>query len=141
MAARWHRAFGRVHRALYRATGGRLGSRLAGIPMLLLTTVGRRSCQRRTLPLAYLSDDDDLVVVASNGGSDRDPAWWCNLLANPEAEVQVGAQTRRVRASLATPEERSRLWPRLVASNRSWAGYEQKTARRIPVVVLRRAGP
>ena len=130
---------GRVHGAIYRASGGRVGARLAGIPMLLLTTVGRRSGHRRTLPLAYLADGDDLVVVASNGGSDRHPAWWLNLQRNPEAEVQLAAERWRVNAQLATPEERARLWPELVRGNPAWGSYEKKTAREIPVVILRRS--
>ncbi len=135
--ANWQ-TVGRIHRAVYRASGGRVGARLAGIPMLLLTTEGRKSGRKRTLPLACMEDGDDLVVVASNGGSDRDPAWWLNLQRNPEAEVQFGRESRRVSAGLAPPDERARLWPRLVETNSLWAGYEDKTSREIPVVVLRR---
>jgi deazaflavin-dependent oxidoreductase (nitroreductase family) len=132
--------FGRAHRAVYERTGGRIGARMAGIDMLLLTTIGRRSGRARTLPLACLPDGNDLVVVASNSGQAKDPAWWLNLRENPEAEVRLGRERFRVRAALATPEERERLWPRLKRHNRSYARYERMTSREIPVVVLRRVG-
>ena len=129
----------RIHSAVYRWTNGRLGARLAGIPMLLLTTVGRTSGRRRTLPLAYLGDGEDFVVVASNGGQEVDPAWWRNLQQNPEAEVQVGRETFRARARLASPTERTRLWPLLTQANPAWAAYEKSTKRVIPVIVLGRS--
>ena len=133
-------AFGKVHGWLYRVSGGRLGARAGGIPMLMLTTRGRRSGAARSVVLAYLPDGDDLVIVASNSGSDHHPAWWLNLRAAPEATVQVGPETRRVRAALATPAERARLWPVLKTTNPFYAGYEQRTRREIPVVILRAAG-
>ena len=136
--AKW-RNVTRIHSAVYRWSRGRLGARLAGIPMLLLTTVGRRSGLPRTLPLAYLADGDDFVVVASNGGQEVDPAWWRNLQQNPEAQVQVGRQTFRARARQADPTERARLWPLLTQANPAWAAYEKNTKRRIPVVVLGRS--
>lgn len=108
-----------------------------GIPMLLLTTVGRRTGRERTLPLACLPDGDDLIVVASNDGSDRHPAWWLNLEAEPGARVRFGREERRVRALRATPEERARLWPELVRHNRHYERYARKTEREIPVVILR----
>ena len=136
--AKW-RNVTRIHSAVYRWSGGRLGARLAGIPMLLLTTVGRTSGLRRTLPLAYLADGHDFVVVASNGGQEVDPAWWRNLQQNPEAQVQVGRETFRARARLASPTERARLWPLLTQANPAWAAYEKNTKRTIPVVVLGRS--
>ena len=135
--AKW-RNVTRIHRTVYRLTGGRLGARLAGIPMLLLTTVGRKSGLHRTVPLAYLPDGDDFVVVASNGGQEVDPAWWRNLQQDPQAQVQVGAQTFEARARLASPAERERLWPLLTQANPAWAGYAKSTKRPIPVVVLGR---
>ena len=128
----------RIHTALYRATGGVIGARLAGIAMLLLTTKGRKTGQGRTLPLAYIPDGDDFVVVASNGGQDSDPLWWRNLQANPAGEVQVRKHVHRVRAERATGGERARLWPLLVQANPQWGRYEQATARPIPVVILKR---
>jgi deazaflavin-dependent oxidoreductase (nitroreductase family) len=130
------RAFIGTHLALYRATGGRVGATLGSLRVLLLTTTGRKSGQPRTVPLVYFEDGERLVVIGSKGGAPSDPLWWQNLKANPEARVQVGAETRRVRARLATGEERERLWPRVKAENPAYAGYERKTRREIPVVVL-----
>jgi deazaflavin-dependent oxidoreductase (nitroreductase family) len=130
------RVTGRVHAALYRATGGRIGHTAGRITNLLLTTTGRRSGQPRTVPLAYLADGPRFVVVASNGGSDRPPAWWTNLRAQPVATVQVGARVAPVVARVATPAEHAILWPRLTAVNPFFAQYAQITSRRIPVVVL-----
>ena len=130
-----------IHREVYRATGGRVGARLAGMNMLLLTTTGRKSGKPRTLPLACFEDGDDLVVVASNGGQGRDPAWWLNLKVDPRAGVILGRDERRVRATLAVGSERERLWPWLKARNPAYVKYEKKTDREIPVVVLRTVEP
>lgn len=129
----------RVHRLVYRASGGRLGARLGGNPMLLLTTTGRKSGQPRTTPLLYVPDGPRWLVVASNAGDDRPPAWWLNLVANAEAEIQVGPDHHRVRAHTAGPEEREELWPRVLAAYAEYAEYEKRTARPIPLVVLERA--
>ena len=130
------RVTGRIHAALYRATGGRIGHSAGRITNLLLTTTGRRSGQPRTVPLAYLADGERFIVVASNGGADRPPAWWANLRARPEASVQIGARVIPVTARAATVSEHAALWPRLTAVNPFFAQYAQITARRIPVVVL-----
>lgn len=130
------RAFIGTHRALYRATDGRIGGQLGGLRVLLLTTRGRKSGEPRTAPLVYFEDGERLVVIGSNGGASGDPLWWRNLLATPEATVQVGAETRPVCARLASADERARLWPRVKQENPSYAGYERKTSRVIPVVLL-----
>ena len=126
----------------YRRTGGRVGGRWrvgAGfrkpVPVLLLDHVGRRSGTRYTTPLLYLEDGADLVVVASQGGLPRNPQWYRNLQAEPEVQVQVGSEVRPVRARTATPEERARLWPRLVELYADFARYQAWTEREIPVVV------
>ena len=134
------KAIGRIHRALYRLTAGALGGKLAGKPMLLLTTTGRKTGKARTTPLQYLEDGENLVVVASNGGNPRHPAWWFNLKRNPEAKAQIGKVTRRVRAETASEEERSRLWPLLVETTPGYAEYQKGTERTIPVVILRPEG-
>ena len=126
-----------IHRSLYRLTGGTLGGRLAGNPMLLLTTTGRKTGKPRTTPLQYMRDGENLVVVASNGGNARHPAWWFNIGANASATVQVGKETKRVHAETANEEERSRLWPLLIAAYSGYQDYEDETERTIPVVVLR----
>jgi deazaflavin-dependent oxidoreductase (nitroreductase family) len=130
------RAFIAGHLALYRATQGRIGGRLGALRILLLTTRGRKSGQPRTAPLVYFEDGARLVIVASNGGSARDPFWWQNLREWPEASVQIGAEQRRVRARVASDEERARLWPRILRENPPYASYEKKTTRVIPLVLL-----
>jgi deazaflavin-dependent oxidoreductase (nitroreductase family) len=130
--------FGNLHRAAYRATGGILGGNLVGLPMLLLTTVGRKSGQQRTTPLPYLRDGESFVVVGSNNGGPRDPHWWLNLKVSSTAEVQVMKESFTAKAQLATGEERARLWPLLVAFNSPFGRYEKMTDREIPVVVLTR---
>jgi len=130
--------FGDAHTWVYQRSGGRIGARMAGRDMLLLTTKGRRSGEPRTLPLAYLVDGDALVVVASNAGQSRHPAWFHNLRAEPHARVRVGREVYDVRAEVADAAERERLWPLLTAYNPPYAAYERKTERTIPVVVLRR---
>jgi deazaflavin-dependent oxidoreductase (nitroreductase family) len=121
---------------LYRLSGGRLGGKVSGAPVLLLDHIGRKSGRRRTTPVLYMPDGDDLIIVASRAGSDSDPAWWLNLKANPETTVQVGSQRRRVLARQATPEEKRRLWPRLVDAYSDYAVYQRRTVREIPVIVL-----
>jgi deazaflavin-dependent oxidoreductase (nitroreductase family) len=129
---------GRAHVRAYRASGGRLGANLGGLPHLLLTTVGRKSGQVRTVPLTYMQDGDAYVLVASNGGSDRHPAWWLNLRAAPRANVQVRGDRFEIAAAEAQGAERERLWAAVKKFNPFYAQYEQITDRRIPVVVLRR---
>jgi deazaflavin-dependent oxidoreductase (nitroreductase family) len=130
------RAFMGAHTAVYRLTGGRLGGKMGGLRILLLTTTGRRSGQPRTVPLVFFEDGERLVVIASKGGAPNDPLWWENLKKNAEAEVQVGSERRRVRARLASAEERARLWPRAKRENPTYAEYEKRASREIPVVIL-----
>jgi deazaflavin-dependent oxidoreductase (nitroreductase family) len=124
------------HQFWYRRTGGRVGGRINGMDVLLLTTHGRKSGKSRTTPLQYVSDGDAYVVVASNGGSDRHPGWWLNLKADPDATVQVKSARRAVRAREASPDEKARLWPRLTALYAGYGDYQQATSREIPVVIL-----
>ena len=133
--------FTKFHRSVYRATGGRIGSKLMGLHMLLLTTVGRKTGLERVIPLACFPDGDDLVVVASNDGQAHHPAWWRNLQSNPDARVRFGREERRVRATLARGEERDRLWLRVKRENPRYTEYEKRTTREIPVVILRRVEP
>jgi deazaflavin-dependent oxidoreductase (nitroreductase family) len=130
------RVTGRLHAALYRWTGGRVGHAAGHLTNLLLTTTGRKSGEPRTVPLTYFRDDARYVLVASNGGSDRDPAWWQNLKRTPRAMVQIRDQTFAVIAREADAAERARLWPRLKALNPFYARYEEITRRQIPVVIL-----
>jgi deazaflavin-dependent oxidoreductase (nitroreductase family) len=130
------RAFVGGHTALYRLTRGRVGGRMGAQRILLLTTTGRRSGAARTVPLVFFEDGERLVLIASNGGAPHDPQWWQNLKQHPEASVQIGAETRSVRARLASTEERTRLWPRVKRENPAYAEYEKRTSRPIPVVLL-----
>ena len=127
---------GRSHRAVYRLTRGRLLGRVAGMPVLLLTTTGRLSGRARTTPLTYFEAGNDLVIVASNGGEDRAPAWWLNLREHPEATVTIGTRSHSVTARTATGEERERLWPMITATYPGYASYARRTTRPIPVVLL-----
>jgi deazaflavin-dependent oxidoreductase (nitroreductase family) len=126
-----------VHAFVYRATGGLVGHRFPGSPpMLLLDHVGAKSGVVRTTPLLYLEDGRNLVLVASKGGHPRNPAWFHNLRADPETTVQVGSERRAVRARVATARQRQRLWPKAVAMYRGYAGYQERTDRKIPLVIL-----
>jgi F420H(2)-dependent quinone reductase len=130
-----------LHVAVYRATRGVVGHRVPfAPPMLLLDHVGARSGVPRTSPLAYVRDGENLVVVASKGGSPRHPSWFHNLCANPDTTVQVGGEQRQVHARLATPSERTRLWPRAVDAWGPFEAYQRRTTRTIPLVVLEPRG-
>jgi F420H(2)-dependent quinone reductase len=127
-----------VHTFLYRSTGGRLGHSIPGVPgkMLLLDHVGAKSGTKRTSPLLYVEDGDDLVIVASKGGFPKHPAWYHNLMANPDTTVQVGTERRAVHARVASPEERNRLWAMAVRAYHGYEDYKVRTDREIPLVVL-----
>jgi deazaflavin-dependent oxidoreductase (nitroreductase family) len=127
------------HATVYRATRGLVGHRIpGGPPMLLLDHVGAKSGQQRTSPLVYVQDGDDVVLVASKGGYPKNPGWFHNLKANPDTTVQIGAERRPVRARVATDAERERLWPKAVATYSGYAGYQRRTDRKIPLLILER---
>lgn len=135
MTSRGQIAFTRLHAAVYRATAGRVGGRLASLEQVLLTTRGRRSGQQRTIPLAAVRDGDRVLLVASNGGADQHPAWYLNLRADPVVVVQSGARRDVMIARTADPAERTDLWRRVVAANPGYGRYATRTQRTIPVVV------
>jgi deazaflavin-dependent oxidoreductase (nitroreductase family) len=130
-------AASRVHTSVYRASGGRIGGEAANLPVLLLTTTGRKSGKQRTAPLLFVRDGDDVAVVASNGGRDWSPAWWLNLQQHPAAVIEVGRARRTVTAHEADPEQRARLWPQFTGPYPGYLKYQARTARAIPVVILR----
>jgi deazaflavin-dependent oxidoreductase (nitroreductase family) len=130
------RVITRIHETLIRTTGGAVGGKVMGMPVLLLTTTGRKSGQSRTTPLTYLDDGDRLVVVASYGGSPKHPTWYLNLTANPDVEITRGRRTDRMHARTATAEEKAELWPRVTKAYKGYAGYQEKTTRDIPLVIL-----
>jgi deazaflavin-dependent oxidoreductase (nitroreductase family) len=135
------RFFWRAHRLLYSISGGRLGRKMGGNPVLMLTTVGRKSGEPRTVGLYYFPDGKNMVVIASNGGQDYAPAWWLNLQANPEAEVQIGSRKLTVRAEEAQGEEYGRLWSMVKRLDPTFTGYEKLSKRQFPVVILRPSRP
>lgn len=132
------KAMNGVHRLVLTATGGRTGWTAAGMPVLSLTTTGRKSGQRRTVMLTVPArDGDTLVVVASRGGDDRAPAWFLNLIAEPMVEVALqGGAPQMMRARVASAEERARLWPVVIADQPRYRDYQLKTTREIPLVLL-----
>jgi deazaflavin-dependent oxidoreductase (nitroreductase family) len=121
---------------VYEKSGGRLGSRLGNMSMLVLHTTGRKSGEPRRHTLQYLPDGATYVIVASNNGQDRHPGWYHNLLAHPHVRLQIGRREFAALATVAGPEEYARLWPRLIAQNPPWEAYARRTTRKIPVVIL-----
>lgn len=131
----WER-FTSAHTLAYRLSRGRIGGSIMDAPIALVDSVGRKSGKRRTHPLICERDGDRFVIVASKGGIDRHPAWYLNLMANPETTVNWRGESHRVRAREAEGTERERLWDRMVETYRPYASYQRRTERRIPVVVL-----
>jgi deazaflavin-dependent oxidoreductase (nitroreductase family) len=129
------RAGGAIHRFMYRRG---LARRMGALQVILLTTIGRKTGRSQTVPINGVAEGDGFVVIGSNSGSDLDPGWWLNLVANPNASIQVNDLVTKVRMEPVTdPAERSRLWAKTVASMPRYAGYEKKTKRVIPLGVLR----
>jgi len=132
-----------AHRAIFRATKGRVGGRLSGMPVIILTTTGRKSGEKRpTMVASPIHDDDRVVLVASFGGDDRNPAWFLNLRDDPNVTVTTAGSDRPMRARVADADEKAELWPKIVEAYKGYAGYQEKTERDIPVVILEpRPGP
>jgi deazaflavin-dependent oxidoreductase (nitroreductase family) len=132
--------FGREHVQRYVETDGEEGHEWKdGTSILILTTTGRRSGEQRPAPLIYGKHGDDYLVVASKGGSDDPPAWYLNLEANPEVEVQVKGERFKARARTADAQEKPELWTTMTSHWPAYDAYQQRTDREIPVVVLERA--
>ncbi len=127
-----------VHRALLTLSGGRLGWNAMNMPVLELTTTGRKSGQRRSVMLTSpVQEGTSLVVVASRGGDDQHPAWFLNLRDDPQVEVAMGGKPKQpMRARVADAGERARLWPLVTADHKNYADYQTKTDREIPLVLL-----
>jgi F420H(2)-dependent quinone reductase len=144
-AVRFDRTLGplfyKLHRWMYEASDGRVGARSSQGPMLLLTTVGRRTGQPRTNPLLFMRDDDSFVVVASNGGRAQPPAWYLNLQAEPKATVRDGRRRLDVVAEMPAADEREELWRRLHEFYAGWSHYQTLTDRDLPVVRFRPTSP
>jgi deazaflavin-dependent oxidoreductase (nitroreductase family) len=127
---------GKLNIPVYRLTGGRIGGRINRAPVLLLTATGRKSGQKRTVPVVYLADGERQVVIGSNAGHTNEPAWSLNLKANPDAEVEIGRDRRQVRARIAEGEERADLWRRHNEQYSGFDDYRGRTDRDIAVFVL-----
>ncbi len=136
LVARLARLATAAHVAIYRLTGGVIGGRAQHMPVLLLTTTGRKSGKRRTTPLVYLADGSTVVVVASNGGQAKLPNWWLNLRDNQQAQIQIGRNQFPARVQQASPEERQQLWPRVVAYHAGHEVYQERTPYPLPLVIL-----
>ncbi len=122
----------------FRANGGVVGGNFEGATLVLLTTTGAKSGKRTTSPTMYMKDGDRYIIIASNGGGDRHPAWYHNLLATPQATAEIGTETFEVKASVIEGEERDELYARVVEIAPAFAQYETMTTRRIPVLALHR---
>jgi len=120
----------------FRANEGRVGGSFQGAPMLLLTTTGRRTGERRTNPMMYLADGDRLLVFASKGGAPTNPDWYHNLVANPEVTVEVGTESYQAHATALQGDERDRLYAEQSSRYPGFAEYQRNTSRVIPVVAL-----
>jgi deazaflavin-dependent oxidoreductase (nitroreductase family) len=126
--------------AEFRANEGRVGGPFEGAPVLLLSTTGAKSGERRTTPVVYLPDGERMVIFASKAGAPTSPAWYHNLVANPSATVEVGSETVEVEATVTSGEERDQLYGRQEAVMAQFTEYAQKTTRTIPVIALERKG-
>ncbi len=135
------KAMNTIHRTILTVTRGKVGWSASNMPVLELTTTGRKSGQPRSVMLTSpVQEGDDLVIVASRGGDDTHPAWFLNLEADPDVQVALGGGSKRpYRATVADAGERARLWPMITQDHQNYAGYQKKTDRDIPVVVLRPA--
>jgi deazaflavin-dependent oxidoreductase (nitroreductase family) len=138
MASSDDELFGPEHVRVYRETAGEHGYNWRGTTILLLTTTGRRSGEERTTPLIHRTDDGRWVVVASKGGTPENPAWYENLVTNPEVTIQVKGEEIPVSATSAEGEERDRLWSLMAEVWPGYDDYQAKTERQIPIVVLTR---
>jgi F420H(2)-dependent quinone reductase len=134
------RTLGSLHAWVYQKSEGRIGSQFTGgAPVMLLTTRGRKTGKSRTSPLLYMRDGDRIITVASKGGSPNHPAWYLNLQQTTEVVVQIGNERIAMHAVTATPAQKAKYWPRLIAVYPPYQSYQARTDRDIPVVILRPA--
>ena len=124
------------HESIFRMSNGRFANRGFGMPVLMLTTTGRKSGKRRTTMLTSpVQDGDRVVLVASYGGDDRHPRWFLNLRDDPQVEITMDGKKRPMKARVASPDEKAELWPRVVAAYQGYGQYQQRTDRDIPLVI------
>ncbi|WP_372748193.1 nitroreductase family deazaflavin-dependent oxidoreductase [Litorivivens sp.] len=131
----------RIHRSIYQATGGRIGSNLMGIPMVMMHTIGAKSGQIRSIPVACYDHPEGLLILASNNGGPKMPAWYYNMRAHPEFDIQFRREKRRVRAQQITEAERLQYWDAMADVNprivQYWHAAQAEYGRTIPVILLR----
>lgn len=128
-----------THEQIFKATQGRIGGSVAGMPALILATTGRKSGRiRRTMLTAPIVEGETVILVASYGGDSRHPAWFLNLRDNPSVEVTMRGATKPMKARVATAEEKAELWPRVTGTYPGYAAYQRRTDRDIPLVILER---
>ncbi len=130
--------FGVAHKAVYKLSGGRLGAHMGWIEVALVETVGRKTGKKRTIPIACYPHKDSIVVSASNSGSDKHPAWYLNMMANPQVSVRRGREQFQAYAELVPDDEREALWEQIVNNNKHQGEYLEQTNRKIPLVWLRK---
>jgi len=131
------KVFTAFHETVFKATKGRVAGRVFGMPVVMLTTTGRKSGKKRTTMLTSpVQDGDKFVLVASYGGDDRHPAWYLNLRDNPVVELIGSGRSGPMKARTASPEEKAELWPKITSKYKGYAGYQTKTDRDIPVVIV-----
>ena len=134
------RAFHARRVAEFRANGGKLNPPLDTVPLLILTTTGAKSGEARSTPMSYSTDGDRIIVVAANGGAPTNPAWYHNLLANPQVTVELGGDTYQAHATITPEPERTRHFAQHAASRPNFLEFQSKTTRQLPVVILERIG-
>ena len=141
MASTWMKSIMKaangLHVSLYRISSGKLANKVANLPVLLLTTYGRKSGKPHTNPVVYVQDGPDYLVSASAGGMDQHPGWYRNLKEHPEAKIQIGGRAYNVKSVITTGEERKRLYEKFKAASSNFVKYEQGTSREIPVIRLK----
>ena len=133
--------FGVAHKAVYKLSGGRMGARMGWIDVALVETTGRKTGKKRTIPIACYPYKESVAVSASNSGSDKHPAWYLNMVANPAVSVRLGQETFSAQAVVVSDEEREELWRQIVDNNKHQGEYLEKTTRKIPLVWLKRVKP
>jgi len=136
MARFFFRFFMTIGTYLYKISGGKIGGRLPGLEVLLLTTTGRKTGRKRTTPLGYFEDQGSFIIIGSNAGFDTHPAWFYNLKSQPRVTIQVKDKQLQVNAEVAGPDERNQLWTKLVELAPFYGNYAKKTSREIPMVIL-----
>ena len=137
MVVKWiFRQFIRLQIYIYRRSGGKRLGHVRGNPILLLTTLGRKTGKQRVTPVMYMQDETNYVIIAANAGARRNPSWFANLQANPQTTIEVDDMTRTVMTHKASKEEKDRLWPRFVEQAPFLEGYRKKTTRDMPIIIL-----